>query len=184
MGQEVPNIGESGLASIRIGGMKLDTLPIAEAAIAKQQWSEKQAEENRNKIEDILGKYPKHSVAYLESRITECQENIKRVRKLKKDQEKLIDDYGTHIALCKHRDTEIAKLDPEADKDEIKALRLKYPPYDVAAMKQQIKQSKEACLRCDYVVDQENTSISELTGVLALCKQRDGELKKFGVKVG
>ena len=184
MGQEVPNIGETGLASIRIGGMKLDTLPIAEAAIAKQQWSEKQAEDTKNKIEAILGKYPKPSVAYLNSRITESQENIQRIRKLKSDQEKMISDYSGHISMCNYRDTELAKLDPEKDEEAIKDLKRRYPPYNVKAMKDQIQQCKEAMFRCDLVVDAENESIAELSGTLALCKQRDSELKQFGVKVG
>lgn len=186
MGQEVPNVGETGVASIRIGGMKLDTLPIAEAAIAKQQWSEKQAEEIRNKIEDILGKYPQHTVEYLKARITECQENIVRIRKLKSEQETMINDYAGHIGMCNHRDRELAKLDPERPEDaaQIKKLKIQYPPYNVQAMKQQIDQCKEAILRCDVVVDAENKSIAELNGTLALCKQRDSELKQFGVKVG
>lgn len=184
MGQEVPNIGETGLASIRIGGMKLDTLPIAEAAIAKQQWSEKQAEDTKNKIEAILGKYPTQTVAYLSSRITESRENIQRIKKLKGDQEQMISDYSGHISMCKYRDDEVAKLDPEQDKEAIKKLEVQYPPYDVKAMKQQIEQCKEAMFRCDLVVDAENESIAEMSGVLALCKQRDAELKQFGVKVG
>ena len=186
MGQEVPNIGETGLASIRIGGMKLDTLPIAEAAIAKQQWSEKQAEDIRNKIEDILGRYPTHRVTYLESRIAECQDNIVRVRKLKAEQEQMINDYAGHIGMCNHRDRELEKLDPDnpVDAAAIKDLKRRFPPYTVEAMKQQITQCKEAILRCDVVVDAENKSIAELNGMLALCKQRDSELKQFGVKVG
>ena len=184
MGQEVPNVGQTGIASIRVGGMKLDTLPIAEAAIAKQQWSEKQAEETRNKIQDILGKYPKPTVLYLESRITECQENIQRIKKLKSEQDQMISDYSAHISMCKYRDTELEKLDPERDREEVKKLKIKYPPYNVDAMRQQIEQCKEAILRCDVVVDAENKSIAELSGVLSLCKQRDAELKQYGVKVG
>ena len=184
MGQEVSNIGETGVASIRIGGMKLDTLPIAEAAIAKQQWPEKHAEEVRNKIEDILGRYPKPRVDYLTGRIWEAQDNIKRVKQLKVDQEKMISDYSVHINLCDYRDREIDKLDPVLDKKEIRELKLKYPPYNVKAMKQQIEQCKEALIRCDVVVDTEHASIAEMTGVLALCNQRDAELKQFGVKVG
>lgn len=184
MGQEVSNIGQTGVASIRIGGMKLDTLPIAEAAIAKMQWADKQAEETRNKVENILGKYPKPRVDYLVSRITEAQENILRVKKLKSDQETMIQEYATHISLCHYRDVEVAKLKAPEDQAAITALELKYPPYNVKAMKQQIEQCKEALIRCDVVVETEHTSIAEMTGILALCKQRDAELKQFGVKVG
>lgn len=184
MGQEVSNIGETGVASIRIGGMKLDTLPIAEAAIAKQQWPQKVAEENANKIEDILGRYPKQRVDYLVGRINESQENILRVKKLKAEQDQMISDYSVHINLCDYRDREIAKLDEVLHADQIKELKLKYPPYDVKAMKQQIEQCKEAKIRCDIVVDAEHASIAEMNGVLALAKQRDAELAPFGVKVG
>jgi hypothetical protein len=184
MGHDVSNIGLSGLASIRIGGMKLDTLPIGEAAIAKQQWSSKQAEDTANKIEHILGRYPRPSVAYLESRIRECQETIKNVKQLRKDQQAMIEEYGLYIRQCENRDTEIAKLDPEDDKAKIRELKLKYPPYNVVEMVKQIDQCKDAQDRCDNVVDQENDSIADLSGTLALCKQRDEELRQFGVKVG
>jgi len=184
MGQDNSNLGLTGIDSIRLNGMKLDALPIAESAIAKQQWSEVQAMDIKNKINSILGRYPKPSVAYIDGRIIECQDNIKRIKKFKSDQDTMINEYSMHIRMCVHRDTEISKLDQVDDMDEIKRLKLQYPPYDIIAMEQQIIQCREAMIRCDDVVDEENNSINTLYGVLSLCKQRDEELKQFGVKVG
>jgi hypothetical protein len=184
MNKREDNKGLTGIDSIRLNGMKLDALPLAESAIAKEQWSQVQANEVKNKIEAIIGRYPKPSVAYLNGAISECQLNIKRIKKFKSDQDTMISEYTIHIRLCGYRDDEIAKLDQIDDHDEIRRLKIKYPPYDIPAMEQQIKQCKEAMERCDDVIEQENDSIRELSGVLALCKQRDAELKHYGVIVG
>jgi len=182
-GRDVSNIGIVGIESIRIGGMTLNTLPMAEAAITKQQWSEVEASNKKQEVENILGKYPKATIVYLESRAVECLENIGRIRGLINDQNKMINEYSAQISLCAHRDAEIYKLNPEKDKDKIKALKLQFPPYDVVAMRQQIKQCLEAITRSDKVIDQENASILELRDTISLCRQRDEALKPFGVQV-
>lgn len=181
--QEINNIGEVGPKSIRIGGMKLDQLPIAEAAHAKFQMPDVARTEIQNKIEIILAKYPRPRVDYVKSRITECQENIVRVQKTKVEQDEMIRDYNGHISLCEFRDKEIAKLDPKADKAAIKDLRLRFPPYNVAALQQQIVQCGESKQRCDDVIQQENDSIHEFSEALGLCEQRDRELRQYGYKV-
>lgn len=187
--KEKPNIGQVGIDSIRIGGMTLQTLPMAEAAITKQQWAEVEANAKRQEIEDILAEHPKQKVQYLEARIAECNETIANVQKLKADQNAMISDYTMHIGLCKFRDKEIAKLeqadmDSEERRASIKELKRTYPPYDVEAMEAQIAQCKEAIERSDSVIKQEYDSIAELKEVMTHCKIRDKKLKPYGVKVG
>jgi len=76
-------------------------------------------------------------------------------------------------------------VEPEviAAYEQIKSIRAKYPPYDREQMDIQIEQFREAILKADDVIKQEYESIAEMTGVLALCQQRDAALKSLGVKV-
>lgn len=189
MARDKSNVGEIGIDSIRIGGMKLDALPIAEAALTKQQWPEVVANAKRQEIEDILAEYPKQKVAYLTSRVLECEDSIKKIQKLKSDQNMMINEYTSQISLCNFRDKEIASLeenckDEAIKKDSIRSLKLKYPPYDVAAMESQIVQCKEAIERCDVVIKEEFDAIAELKDVMTHCKIRDAKLMKYGVAVG
>jgi len=173
------NIGQTGLESIRIGGMKIDNLPIAESAITKQQMPEVDASIKRNKLGNIIAKYPKQTVDWVKGAIKECEDTIKKIRALKEQQQKMIDEYTGHISLCDYRDKEIAKT---TDMTKIADLKLKFPPYNVESMKQQIVQCKEAIIRSDGVIDSEHKSIAELRDLLTVCKKRDEELKPFGIK--
>lgn len=192
MGQEVSNEGQLGIDSIRIGGMKLDDLPIAEGAITKQQLPEILEADRKNTIDNIVAKYPKQSVAWVRGAIIECEATLTNVRGLKESQNKMINDYSGHISLCAHRDRELTALDnmlktggiTQGYHDErAKKLKLDFPPYDVKAMKQQIQQCKEAIVRSDVVIDKEHQDISTLRELLTKCMQRDVELKEFGVTV-
>lgn len=189
-GRIVPNIGKTGLESVRIGGMTLDTLPMVEAALTKQQWPMVKKSNEQQEVDNILGRYPKVKTDYLLSRITECKENIKRIRGLIDSQNKMINEYSAHISLCAHRDREIDKAyaDKEAPLDEvdakIKSLKLQFPPYNVEAMETQIGLCKEAIERSDVVIDTEHNSIAELKEVITKCHQRDTELKPYGVRIG
>jgi hypothetical protein len=187
--KEVSNVGQVGIDSIRIGGMTLQTLPIAETAITKEQWPQVEANAKRQEIEDILAEHPKQTIRYLQSRVNECNETIANIQNLKVDQSAMISDYTTHIGLCKFRDKEIAKLekmdiDAEDRRVRIKELKIAYPPYDVKAMEAQIVQCKEAIERSDSVIKQEYDSIAELKEVITYCKIRDEKLKPYGVEVG
>lgn len=178
----VPNVGQSGAESIRIGGMTRDTLGMAEAALANQQWPTAVAANAKQEIENLKTKYPKGSITYYQSRRAECLENIKRVQDLKTQQERMIEEYNGHIALCKHREKLLADIDPE-DRDAIKALNKQYPPYSVVAMEQQLVQCREAMARCDDVVTAEYDSISELDKAIERCKMRNAELQKLGADI-
>lgn len=187
MGQDVPddnsNIGITGVDSIRLGGMKVDNLPMREGALTAAQMPQKWQEEKDNKIEAIRAKYPKQSAAWVHGAIKECEATITNVRKLKDDQNKMITDYSGHISLCAFRDSELARLDAEKDADEIKDLKLRFPPYDVKAMKTQIQLCKEAIIRSDIVIDKEHNDISKFRELLTKIGQRDHELRELGVIV-
>ncbi len=171
-----------GVESIRIKGVAVDELPLGMGNEAKAGMPAAIEQERLNNIATINSKFPPHRIDYLVSRINECSENIDRINSTRAEQEKMISEYTGHISMCKHRDKELAKLDVDADdfKEKKKALFKQFPPYDVAAMEQQIVQCKEAISRCEDVVRQENASISEFSEVKALCRQRDIELAQYG----
>lgn len=172
-----------GLPSMRIGGKTLDELSMVPAAHAKQQLPAFMDTDRENKIAAIKARYPRPAIAYIDSRLREARENIDRIGKLRSDEQQRIDEYTAQIALCKHRDKRIASLDPDMDSEQIRQLKLQFPPYNVVAMQQQIEQSREALMRCDDVVGRETDSIAELHEARALCLQRDAELKKLGAAV-
>lgn len=173
-------VGESDIESIRIGGKKLTNLDMVPAAHAKQQMPVVLKTDRENKIGAIKAKYPKQSALYLRSRITECEENVKRIMGFRDEQSQKISEYKGLIMMCGIRDNTVAALDPEKDKDQIKTLKLQVPPYNIAAMEQQIIQFKEAIERSDKVIKQEYDSIGEHKEIVALCDQRDLELKQYG----
>ena len=70
----------------------------------------------------------------------------------------------------------LQKLDPERDADEIKALKLQFP-YVIDRLEEQVRISNESIERFQSVVKRETHDIEELNQVLALCRQRDAELK-------
>ena len=94
---------------------------------------------------------------------------------------------GASRILAKQKGEEFDEphVEPEviAAYEQIKSIRVKYPPYDPEAMDAQIEQFREAILKADDVIKQEYESIAEFTGHLTLCKQRDHELKALGVEV-
>lgn len=176
------NIGMIGPDSMRLAGRRIGNLPIAESAQAKQQMPSVYAADKATKIACVKARYPKATVAYLQSRIRECRQNIERVQNLKDQQRKYVTDYTSQLTMCEYRDTEIAKIaedDPDRRR-KIKELKKRFPPYDVEAMKLQIAEFDEACKRCDKVIIQEQESIAELSEVIGRCRQRDLELKSLG----
>ena len=182
------NVGNIGPDSIRVGGMKIQDLPIAEMAQASSQIPLAEDTDRQNKINDIIAGAPKQRVSYLEGRIAECNANVIRIKGMRGQQQQMISEYTAQIGLCKFRDKEIEDIsedDPERDVL-IKDLNKRFPPYNVAAMEQQIVQSTEAMERADDVVAQEYTSVAELREYLVLCQARDVKLRALGVetKVG
>lgn len=172
----------TGVDSIRIKGQRIEELPLGLGNEAKAQLPEVIEQERLNAIETINAEYPKHRIDYLVSRINECKENKQRMDATIVEQNTMIGDYKGHIAMCKHRDKELAKLD-ESDEHYTESKRLlfkQFPPYDVAAMEKQIVQCREAIERCNDVKQVEDDSITELTETHTLCKVRDKELAQYG----
>ena len=185
---EISNEGKTGVDSIRIGGMKIDDLPIAEAAITKQQWPTIIKAGKDNAIKNVKAQYPKQTITWINGAIRECEDSIKRVRKLTVSQQIMIDEYTGHISLCEYRDKEAHSIQKGEKSDSekkllLKELNLRFPPYNVEAMRIQIKQCKEAIERCDGVIDKEHHSISELRELLVKCTSRDNKLRALGEQV-
>ena len=176
-------IGVTGIESLKLGGMSVDELPIAEAAITKEQLPQFLKSVKDNEIEAIKGKYPKQTLAWVDGAIRECEGNLSNMRRLITEQSDIINNYSAQISLCEHRDKLLKDLDPEKDKDRIKELNIQFPPYNVDAMRQQIKQCKEAIVRSNDVIDQEHESIARLKSLRVKCEQRDNELRAYGVTV-
>lgn len=174
------NIGETGVESIRLKGMRISELPIAENALARPQLPLAEDVQRKNGINNILAGAPKQSVAYLKSRTVECQQNIERISALKAREGDLISEYSGLIRLCEMRDTELEKLESP---QEIADLKKRFPPYDIDRMKQQIVQSTESIARSDVVIAKEHDGIAELREVMALCKKRDSDLRNLGARV-
>ena len=172
-----------GLPSMQIGGKPMDELPMAAAAHATQGIPAFLKTDKENDERAIRARYPRPSIAYIDARIAEAKENVFRVGQLRLGENERISEYTTHIALCEHRDKLMAELDGVDDWEEIKSLKKQYPPYDVEAMQQQIKQSQEAMARCEEVIQKENDDVAELREARALCLQRDAELRKLGLTI-
>jgi hypothetical protein len=185
MGGFDSNIGKAGPDSIRINGMKPENLPIAEAARVQPQMAEARENERQNVIAGIRKKYPTQDVGYLEGRIKECRTSMDGMHEMMLREQQRIQEYQGHIEMCKHRDRMLAQLDSRLRKGEIgrtdylaeqKALKLQFP-YVIDRLEEQVRISNESIERFQSVVKRETHDIEELNQVLALCRQRDAELK-------
>jgi hypothetical protein len=113
VGEATSNIGLEGIDSIRIGGMKIEDLPLANAHDVKMQMPLVEDTIRQNKIEDLIAKYPKQSVAYLQSRMEECKLNIDQQTGFKGEMGLKIQDYQGKISMDGYRDTQLKTLDPD-----------------------------------------------------------------------
>ena len=186
-----------GVDSIRIRGKRVDELPLGTGNEAKAQMPLAIEQERLNAIATVNAEFPTHRIDYLVSRVKECEENKDRMHKTIEQLSTMTSEYRGQIKMCEHRDKEVAKLDialldkevangtlTEQDLEQhttaAKALFKQCPPYDVAAMEQQIVQNGEGIERCKAVIVEEDKSIREFTEVVTLCRQRDKELNKLG----
>lgn len=179
------NIGKTGPDSIRIGGMRIEELPIRENAIALQQIPLVADTHRQNEIDNIVRGFPNQRVPYLEGRIREAEHVIERTNALKVEYNAKINEYSAQISMCEFRDKEISRIaedDPDGE-EKIKDLRRRFPLYDIEAMRNQIEQFREAIARCEQVIVDENKSIREMTEVKTQCEMRDARLKQLGVRI-
>lgn len=190
MGKATSNIGQTGVKSIRLNGMKVEDLPIGEAARVQPQMELARDTERQNKAEGIIAKYPTQRVDYLEGRIREAKTNQENMARLAQVEQGRIQEYQGHIEMCKHRDREVARLEKsrgtpgttsEGIDDAIKALKRQFP-YVIDRLEAQIEISNESIERFNEVVRRESHDIEEMGQVLGLAKQRDLELKNLGVQ--
>ena len=184
------NVGETGVKSIRLKGMKIEELPLPMAARVKDQLELARDTERQNKIGEIVATHPTQRSDYLEGRIAECKKSQESMNQLALTEQKRIQEYQGHIEMCKHRDRELAKIDQAvADghmtddyaEQQRKSLKLQFP-YDIERLQAQIDISNESIQRFQEVTRRESGSIQELSETLALCKERDRLLKQLGVQ--
>ena len=171
------NIGKTGVDSLRVDGMQIGNLPLGQGNEAKEGLAEFLKSDRETKRSNIVAKFPKHNVKFLQSRIKECEGNIKKIKNFKQDLKQKISEYRLLIKEVALADQQIKELDPEEHKEQIKKIRRKTPPYNIEALNQQIEQFEEAIERCDSTIEKDYDSISEIREVLALAEQRDKELR-------
>lgn len=175
------NIGQTGFDSIRINNMKIESLPLGQGNSAREGLADFLKTDKETKENNIIAKYPKHKLVFLESQLKECKSNIKKIKNFKKELKDQIAEYRVLISDSRFRDKEIEKYnkDNPEDKEKIKELRLKYPPYNIEALEKQIEQFNESIDRCDEVIEKEYESISEIQQILVLVKQKEMELRNI-----
>jgi len=182
MSKETSNIGVVGPDSIRIGGMIPDDLPIAESAAIREQMPLVKKNDLQFQIDSIKASYPDQSSDVIRARIRECKNN-KATFKTQRDLiEQKRSEYESLVAVCTIRDKEIGAIPesvPERDAL-VKAIGVRFGPWNVNAMETQIGQFTESMKRFDDAIKQEAASIQELRDVLVRIEIRGAELKKLG----
>ena len=183
-------IGETGVKSIRLKGMKIEELPLPMAARVQDQMQLAQDTERQNEIGEVIATHPTQRVDYLEGRIEECKKSQENMNNLALTEQQRIQEYQGHIEMCKHRDRELVKIDQAvtdghmtedyADQQR-KSLKLQFP-YVIERLQAQIDISNGSIQRFQEVTRRESGSIQELSETLALCKERDRLLKHHGVQ--
>ena len=184
-------MGETGVSSIRLQGKKIEELPLGRGEIAKEQLPLAMDIERQNKINNVLKRYPKVSVAYLEGRVREAEHNITGFQ-VTKDRTRLkISDYQRLIEQCWGKKT-YADIEPEIAEvvagdwslEEkmrmIRELKEGLAPYSVDALKQQIDQFEENIKRLDETIEQEHKDIAMLRETIGKAQMRDMELRNLG----
>ena len=124
------NKGKEGFDSLRINGSKLDNLPLGQGEKAKEGLVDFLKTDKETKKNNIRAKYPKVSEDYIRGTLKELNENIKRVKGLKKDLQEKIAEYTMLITQGKIRDSQIPLFDKEnpEHREKIKQLLRQFPP--------------------------------------------------------
>jgi hypothetical protein len=176
--EEALAVGETGEVSIRLGGLRIEDLPWWIQERLKPQLEMARNQELKQKALDILAKYPDQRADYLKARIDEAKKNSKLIAQQADKERTTIQEYTALIAQCEIRDEELAKT---SDPDEQKAIKKRFPPWNVEAMHRQIFQCEQSIERCEAVIKQEQAAIEKLFEVRALCQQRDADLRAIGI---
>jgi chromosome segregation ATPase len=178
------NVGETGARSIRLGGMKVGDLPIAESANAKMQLPKVEEDEKQSEIDNIKARYPTQNVAYLEARIREARGMISKFREQCNSIGSNREQYRMLLRDAESREELIGiardNLEGEALESQIKILTDKYGPWQVDGLRKQIDQFGESIERFEETIEQEQRSIDKMTELLGECRARDKELRRIG----
>lgn len=70
-----------------------------------------------------------------------------------------------------------------AEQRRVKDIKDRYPKYKVPNLKAGIREAEANIGRFEEAIKKERDTISEFSAYLALCQQRDKELKAAGIKV-
>ena len=181
------NVGETGVASIRVKGQRIEDLPLGLGNQAKDQLADAIETERLNAIAEINAQYPHQRVDYLSARINECEENKNRMRKMIAETNARIQEYQGLMLKCGVRDQMLADLEAENltlehERAKRKKIYSDWGRWDEASLAQQVEQDKEAIERFQDVIRQEDESIKEHSEVISLCRERDKKLAKLGAK--
>lgn len=183
-GKTTPNIGQYGIGSIRLRGMKIDDLPIAEAARVKAQMPQVEADAYQQLINNIKARYPSQDCAYLESRIREARGSIGKFREQAIKLGAQREEYRMLLRDAKKRDRKIRKLPeslPETDRQSrIRELNDEYGPWQRKGLESQIGTFGESIKRFEDAAKKEQSSIDEMVELLGQCRARDKELTRIG----
>lgn len=185
------NIGETGVASIRLKGQRIEDLPLGTGNQAKEQLVDAIETERLNAIAEVKAQYPHQRVDYLSARINECEQNKARMRKMMAETQARIQEYQGLMMKCGVRDQLLADLEDLGERitgDEYKDRRRKilneWGRWQESALAEQIELDKQALERFENVIAQEDASIKEHSEVISLCRERDKKLAKLGETYG
>jgi len=187
------NKGEVGVKSIRLNDMKIEDLPMGQGNEAVKGLPEAIENEHQQMIEEVLARYPRVTVEYLDGRIAEAQRSMSDFINTRKKTRTKIGEYRALIQSCEGRKTlrevepqidEIA-ANPDLEKDQkmrlIRELKQDCAEYDVPSMIEQIAQFEDNIERLDDAIQKENDSIAELRETKGRISIRDSQLKALGV---
>lgn len=189
MGNRSSNIGETGVKSIRLKGQRIEDLPLGTGNEALSQLELARETERLNQIATINAEYPAQRVDWLASRINEAEKNKQRMNKLRTDTLERIQQYEGLIMQCDVRDKLLEELEVDMPdltldryKEKRKAILTQWGRWDLDALRQQVEQDKEALVRLEDVIKQEDESIKQVSETIALCRERDRKLAALGAK--
>lgn len=171
------NIGQTGVASIRLKGQRIEDMPLGTNNQAIEQLPMAIETERLNAIAEINAQYPHQRIDYLSARISECEENKNRMRRFVTDTMAKINEYRGLITMTKMRDKLLKIAESEEERKQIMRDHL---PYDIDELEKQITQFEEAIEKAEEIVKTEDASIKEHSEVISLCRERDRKLAQLG----
>ena len=114
-GNRKSNAGQVGIDSIRIGGLEISELPMIQAAHAKQQLPLAIDNQKKQKIKEVLKRFPTQKVPYLEGVIKECQNNIRTQTNFKAELAQKIAGYEGQRNFVQYGKEQLLAIDPQGE---------------------------------------------------------------------